>query len=390
MSEGNVREINELVELCRFGGDDFLVTQGSGGNASVKSLGRSTMWIKASGCRMGDVSRRHGWMEMRIPEPGVLARAVEGREHDAANASMSGCLQSLVTGAAGIGGRPSMEAWFHLALDRVVLHTHPVYANAFACMEGGAEKLRGLLGPRVEYLEYFAPGHLLGDAIERKAIAARRCGTCPRLWILANHGVIATAEDGAEAMAVTRGVLDAGFRYFGPIETSLISTRTPGEQTERFARELRKAVHRQTGRSCCVRPATRGILVGPYLMDELNPLVPDDAILNGRRILHAATVDEALSQLNSLLSAVIQIDGSGLLFCAPSEGMTYAMEEQLAANALVHRLIAGKGRVRTLPDHEIDLLLGMDSEKYRQTIVSGTAIAGEYVAEVPEPEVVCR
>lgn len=372
-----MREIDELLDLCRYAGSSVEIGQGAGGNASVKTPD-GVMWIKASGYRLSAVREGHGYLPMRTPEAASLSQSIAGMDALAANLSMSAYLQSLVLDSTNL--RPSLETWFHVVLGRVVLHTHPIYANAFACMEGGREELECLLSERPAYVEYHSPGHLLGEAVHRTALGYYRDrGTRPAQLLLENHGLIATAETGREAIARSQEVLEAGRRFFGPLDEDTFCPAKPAE-LDAWADDLQGACAAY-GMDRAVRAARFQRLRGKQTRCAFlpEPLVPDDVICNGLAIIEVhrfvpAQAFFARHRATLMQPAAILVRDIGFVFLAPARAMTDAMEEQLLANVLVRELVARRGVCRPLPQREISALLAMESEKHRRTVLASGGV----------------
>lgn len=198
--------LNEFSEMSVSAGSRPNLTQGGGGNTSVKLDGR-VMAIKASGFRLADVTPQSAYVLM---DYGAL-RAYYG---DGANASAadveaagSQAASQAIIPAEGLAGlRPSVEAGFHSLLDRFVLHTHPVYANLACCCAQGEQKISNAMSG-ADYpwavLPYTNPGAGLTFAVERVVAQTRdRCGKAPSVIFLQNHGLIATHESVAECAAL--------------------------------------------------------------------------------------------------------------------------------------------------------------------------------------------
>src|SRR6185437_4489964 len=170
----------------------------------------------------------------------------------AASKSLSSLMQSLVLDSTSL--RPSMETWFHVVLDRVVLHTHPIYANAFSCMEGGNAALGDLLPVRPTFVEYRKPGHALGIAIRDISNAYRDGhGHRPRQMLLANHGLIASSDSAVSAIAATQEILDAGERFFGKLGDDQLTPREPNSSLTRWANHLGRKYRETTSRAIVTR-----------------------------------------------------------------------------------------------------------------------------------------
>jgi len=358
-----MREIDELLDLCRYAGSGPDIAQGAGGNVSVKSPDGS-MWIKASGYRLSAVRPGVGYLGMRTPKASDLAHSVQGLEPAAANISMSSFLQSLVFDSTNL--RPSLETWFHAVLGRVVLHTHPIYANAFACMEGGREALESVLPSPVASVEYEAPGHRLGEAVGRAAVSfSRQEGREPVRLILDNHGLITVADTVTSAIARSAEILDAGRQFFGPLPKGSFAPAIHRPHLERYAEDFSRELA-EAGLPYVARPA-RFERLHRAAQDpdtQFSPIVPDDVVCNGPAIL---TADDSQPIRKA---AAILAEGVGFIFVAGSEAMIQAMEEQLVANVLTRELIARRGVCRSLKQSDIAELLAMESEKHRQQVLA--------------------
>lgn len=369
-----MREIEELLHLCRYAGSGPEIAQGAGGNVSVKSTDGS-MWIKASGYRLSAIREGVGYLSMRTPSAGDLSKSVEGLESGAANIAMSSYLQSLVYDSSDL--RPSLETWFHAVLGRVVLHTHPLYANAFACMEGGREALQSILPEPTAYVAYEPPGHRLGDAVHRSVSHfEQQHGVSPARLILENHGLISVADDASNAIDSSNEILAAGRRFFGPLSLSSFAPANSCPHLEEWSQDLARELAKR-GVSCVARPTRFEWLCGAAAtgQPDYSPIVPDDVVCNGPAILIADSSQSAAAfaagpGASIRKTAAIMVGNMGFVFVAGSAAMIDAMEEQILANVLVRELIARRGVCRPLRQADIAELLAMDSEKYRQKVLT--------------------
>jgi rhamnose utilization protein RhaD (predicted bifunctional aldolase and dehydrogenase) len=262
----------------------------------------------------------------------------------------------------------------------VVLHTHPIYANAFSCMEGGERALASLLPARLAFVEYRTPGHLLGRAVESAANAHRaQFGKPARQMLLANHGLIAAGETVSDAIDATNEVLHAGQRFFGPIDERDFALEEPTSGLADWAAELQRTYAEHSGRGTVVRAARFRALhsTGCGKSRELpDPLVPDDVVCNGESVLvtkEAESAEDFIARHAESVhfSAAIAVPDKGFVFLAPGDGMIDAMEEQLLANVVLRRLIGPRGKCRPLAHSEIAPLLSMEQEKHRRSVLAG-------------------
>ncbi len=340
------------------------------------------MWIKASGLRLADVTESWGYVEVDLP---ALLRLVRDRElasmpKDVAHAQLVARLGSTVIGDKEL--RPSLETSMHAVLGQVVVHTHSVYVNAFACMEGGEAASKEALRQDAAWALYEAPGYALGVAVDRTSLeysSAR--GRGPEAMILRNHGLIAIASSGREAVSVTTNLLRACEAFFGPIALDTMETLPPPQVLAKWGEGLGQALRRR-GNPLLVRPASRAALFQAALEPDrwltAGPLVPDDVVYVGPRVW---AVEATLSPEEWLESqtegapekASVVIRGAGVVLAGANELSLRAMEENLTAHVLVRQLIARHGKPRALSPDQVGYLMSMESEKYRQAVAARKA-----------------
>ena len=381
-------DLNDLVSISRYAGREVLLVQGGGGNTSVKSADGARMWIKASGLRLAQVRPGFGYLETSVAalrallDDAALAALPRGQAHAAAVTRT----QAATLGESSL--RPSLETTFHAVLGRVVLHTHPVYLNAFTCMAQGAEALAEAVGERVPWLPYVAPGYALGRAVAGLARDhAAQDGRLPDTLVLGNHGLIASAERAPDTVASTERLFSAGQSCFGALPAGACDPAAPPPALVSWAEGLREALAGRYGLSphaFSVRPAARRALLDaarePEAWLQGGALVPDDVVYGGHHVLAAdparspsawvAGAPEAWPQTGKLIVAV---RGLGVVFAGPSVAFLDAMEENLLAHVLIRVLIARRGTPRTLPEAEVQYLLSMEAEHYRQRVAAAGA-----------------
>lgn len=331
----------ELAAISQWAGADVLLAQGGGGNTSVKSADGSAMWIKASGFRLAEVTAERGHLAVDLPNLLGVLRSPEllNLPDRAAHERSVALIQETVKGESKL--RPSLETSFHAVLGRVVLHTHPVYVNAFTCMEGGRAALAEALGEEPVWVPYYTPGYVLGREVDRAAQKYRaKHGRLPAAIVLENHGLIASGDSAEEVIAVTKRYVEVGKRAFGEIGVDYSMSSV------------------SSGRLC------EASLTIP--LDSPGPLVPDDVVCG----VHAIRPPGDDPRERGITRAA-----GGYRIHGPTPTAVRNIAENLLANLLIHHLIARRGRPRLLPDGEVAYLAGMDSEKYRQA-VAANALSG--------------
>jgi ribulose-5-phosphate 4-epimerase/fuculose-1-phosphate aldolase len=382
-------DIQDLVAVAQWAGRSVLITQGGGGNASVKDVAADRMWIKASGYRLGDLTATAGHVRLRRAE---LAAA----ERDPALASLSRerahaiTTRAMMTASEGGSVRPSLESGLHAVMDaRVVLHTHPVFVNAFGCLEEGPELLADALGRRLPFADYAAPGYALTVAVDAAVEAFRSVASADDVAafeaapvvILRNHGVIVGAETPDAVIAVMDELIAAGRRVFGPLPTDAAGRTAPPPKLLAAAARLQTLYDETPGLDAVVRPAAFPGLLGSALdavADARQTLLPDDAMLRTEEIPVATAVGDVGPAARTLADphqplphrAVVYLKDVGPIFADQTITMAGILEEFLLAHVLVRGLAAPHGTLRSVPDAELAHLIEMESEGYRERIAA--------------------
>lgn len=164
-----IAALNDLLHISHQVGECLDLVQAGGGNTSVKTAD-GTMYIKASGTALKEMSLERGWVTLNVTSGTIVND--HGKQ------------------------QPSMEWPMHLLLSRVVVHVHAVYLNIYNCHVGGLEQLAELLKKfEPVVIPYATPGQELANSIQQ-----RIQGLNPKLLLLENHGVIVCGEDANEVM----------------------------------------------------------------------------------------------------------------------------------------------------------------------------------------------
>ena len=173
--------LDRLGEMCRQVGR--LVpfwTQGPGGNLSWKD--GQTLWIKASGLRLDEVSPERGLAAVDLEN---LRRTLQGL------APQDELLYSqAIIDWATAGGRPSMETGFHALLPKkFVWHFHSLLAVLMAWKARDQEVKAWLEreSAGLMVLPGIRPGWQLSQAVGQNP-------DCP-VFLLENHGVVLQSDD---------------------------------------------------------------------------------------------------------------------------------------------------------------------------------------------------
>jgi ribulose-5-phosphate 4-epimerase/fuculose-1-phosphate aldolase len=197
----------ELLELTKPFVTRADQVQGPGGNTSVKNdLGQ--MIIKASGYRFEEIDSNKGFSIVNSENIKSYFQTVQlDNKEKEEKRSVELVLDNVLKDDQGVRyPKPSMETGFHAVLDTYVVHTHSVWSNLINCNAEGSvliERLKKKLTMPIAALPYISPGFGLSYTItQMMEEAGKKQEPVPRVFFLANHGIIAHGKtlEGTQAL----------------------------------------------------------------------------------------------------------------------------------------------------------------------------------------------
>ena len=191
--------LQELRQITAEIGRDSLLTQGAGGNTSIKC--GDVLWVKASGAWMRDADTQQVFVSAPLPE---LHAVLHSGDDKALEVVSRACTTPE-------GLRPSIEAVLHAAMPhRTVIHAHAINSTICAVLADGEERFLAALAPlglAIRFVPYFKPGLPLARQI---ALGNSMRGPADIL-LLRNHGIVVGADSPAQALRHLRAVESALF-----------------------------------------------------------------------------------------------------------------------------------------------------------------------------------
>ena len=185
--------VSELISVANTFGADPEYSRAGGGNASVKLDG--VLHIKPSGVPLATLTAAD-LVGLRLD---VLLDAL-GSDAPVEGDPVQAAAAKALVNAPG-GRRPSVEILFHALIpDALVLHTHPLVANALTCNTDAEALVTRLLGDDAVFVPYTDPGVPLAREVEvrRTAYTERTGRPAPGITLLGNHGIIVSGNSAAE------------------------------------------------------------------------------------------------------------------------------------------------------------------------------------------------
>jgi len=257
------KALTELIRISKVVGCDRTLTQGGGGNTSVKSDDGAHIYIKASGTALENMSKKQGWRRLRtesvaaiINDKNLAKLDACGREREVANRLLLACDDDITPPV-----RPSVEAHLHAILDRVVIHLHPDAIGAYVSAKNGKAQITELFRnhkPVPLWVPYADPGFMLAKKITTSVDRYRdEYAAKPSIVFLEKHGLLVAAQTADTALQRVKNVISiAGSKLKQPAAVK-IKPVTPF-QIAAAKRCISEVFFEVTGRKTCVN----------YFMDD--------------------------------------------------------------------------------------------------------------------------
>jgi len=215
-------DLKDLEYISKEVGIPVEYTQGGGGNTSVK-LDEQYMAVKASGCKLKQITPTEGYVIIDYQRIKDYYDNVDlNIDSDFEKDSVEMTRQSVQPVPWLKTLRPSVEAGFHSILKKYVIHTHSVYANILTCIENGQELVNRIFSGKMYetvWIPYINPGFCLTLKI-REAIreCRQRTGKVPEVFFMENHGLIVTTDECDKTVKLHSEVNEAIRKYLGIAE----------------------------------------------------------------------------------------------------------------------------------------------------------------------------
>jgi len=325
-------------------------TQGGGGNTSVK-LDDELMAVKASGYKLKQITPREGYVVVNYKKILEFYDQVDLNQDRDYEKESTEFVKSNIVEMEGLKKlRPSVEAGFHSLLKTYVIHTHAVYANIICCSQNGRELMEEIFKNEdfdCIWVPYINPGFSLTLRIKDLSEKHRQeTNRFPQVVLMENHGLIVTADDAEECVALHSKVNEMIRKHFG------IDEAYPELKLEKIGED------KFASRTGYLTDYFKKNGITPDLFDKI-VLYPDQLVyLNG-----SLAVDSMDNKLN--------IDSkTGEIIYLTNESEAQTMEETLLAYIYVIDSIRKFHLpLKTMSKEEIDFIMNWESERYRKSLV---------------------
>ena len=279
----------ELVKISNISGNDPALVQGGFGNTSVKSDDGRSMYIKASGTALKDMTGKKGWRRVNLAQVRAVIEdktlkklPAQKREVEVANRLLAACDDNVEDSS-----RPSVETHLHAFLEKYVIHLHPRVVGAYVNARGGRAEIEKLFAkdkyPPL-WVPYADPGFMLAGSIAKLVRGYKeQFGEAVSILFLEKHGLFVTAKTSDAALGLVRKVIKkcgAKLKQPRPRQTKTISP----EAVSQARRSIRKAVFEVTGHYAAINYFYNDAIAA-FLADSdarrmlaTAPLAPDELV----------------------------------------------------------------------------------------------------------------
>lgn len=322
--------MQDLVDISLSVASSPYLTQGGGGNTSVKS--EDVMYIKPSGFFLKDIEKGH--VELNYKN---ISDKLKNELYLQPDSEFKLDVEKEIINPNGL--LPSMETGFHAVLDSYVIHTHPLAVNLILCSDECETKLKELFFD-VPYLllPYLNPGYPLSKSI---ANCINKLPSTPKIIFLKNHGLIVHSNDKNEAIElhqmVVKRIEDC---YDLKSELNFEWIKIQENMFELQSEEIQLLV------------------LNPDLLNMY--LFPDQAVVIGE--------NWGLNNNNKKINIISQ-ENKIQIFA--NEKNSIAIAENLIAVSYIQFYSQKLNfKLNELSKNDVDFILNLDTEKYRQNILN--------------------
>jgi NAD(P)-dependent dehydrogenase (short-subunit alcohol dehydrogenase family)/rhamnose utilization protein RhaD (predicted bifunctional aldolase and dehydrogenase) len=185
-------EINQLIEISRFFGNNKEYVIAGGGNTSFKD--DQTIWIKASGQALAELEEKGlvalSREKLRFISVKMYSDDPVIREEQVKNDLFNSIIDP------GQNKRPSVETSLHEIIRyKFVVHLHPTLINGILCSRNAKNLILKLFGEKVLFVNYTDPGYTLFKKLESEIGNYReKYSSDPQIIFLENHGSFVSAD----------------------------------------------------------------------------------------------------------------------------------------------------------------------------------------------------
>ena len=268
-------DIQNLIEISRYYGNDPAYVIAGGGNTSFKDKKR--IWIKASGIPLAGIGE-NGFVCLSREKLKEIESNIYSEDPVLREEEVKSDMNSAIISPENL--RPSVETSLHNLIGYAyVVHTHPTLVNGLMCSMNVKAEVERRFGSDALYVEYTDPGFILFKKVQARILAYKeQFGKDPSIIFLQNHGVFV----GADGLDEIRSTYESINQHIA----SGIDISLPGSGPEVFESLTSKLIEKIYG--------SRGLLT---------------------RTLRSSLVDHFSESLDSFLKIALPFSPDIIVYC---------------------------------------------------------------------------
>jgi rhamnose utilization protein RhaD (predicted bifunctional aldolase and dehydrogenase) len=369
--------IKDLIAISSWAGssDDFV--QAGGGNTSVKE--DNSMFIKASGFKLSDISEDKGYVEVDIKKTiELIENKKEYEKYEDQERDKVIIKEVQKTVIKDNGFRPSVESFLHALLGKVVIHTHPVLSNAICCVDNCKDILRDLFSNDILYIPYSVPGYPLACLMKEEVDKYfKRKNKLPTIVFLGNHGLFITGETVNESINTMKNVLSDIEKYFG-LDKKENNLDSLFEENKEADIENWNNIFKNYVKDYFLKIITPS---KKELTETIKstPLYPDYIVYCGKNYFSSDSIvpsentkkyfDNFIKDNNNV-PAVTYCDDGNIVLMGKNKSHLENIESVFIAHAKTVLLGRKIGNVIPLSEKDVSYIDNWESEKYRKNLLT--------------------
>jgi NAD(P)-dependent dehydrogenase (short-subunit alcohol dehydrogenase family)/rhamnose utilization protein RhaD (predicted bifunctional aldolase and dehydrogenase) len=383
------RQINDLIEISRYYGQEKDYVIAGGGNTSYKN--EKYLWIKASGINLGNISESGFCVLDREKLAAIPTQKFSDDPVQRENEVKHALLDSRVDPGSGL--RPSVETSLHnLFSYNFVVHTHSTLVNGLMCSNQAEEKASEIFGEEVLYVPYCDPGYILFKIIAEKIDGYnKKFSRDPQIVLIQNHGVFVAADSVDEIKGIYAGIetrLKSVFSKF-PEMAEL-------EVSEKIAEALPAIRMLLSEEKLKVAMAFNNSVISKFISDKdafkkgiAHPFNPDQMVYCLAEYLfiqHSETAEDIISEAQTkileyrnrrgMMPKVIFIQKEGVVVAEDSAVSAEYLKDMVNDFCQISRLSENFGGPHPLTPEQADFIETWEVENYRKKISLGGKAQG--------------
>jgi len=362
-------ELQALIDLSHFYGNDPTFVLAGGGNTSYKADG--VLAVKGSGSSLASICDEQ-FVRMDLSKlRDILHKNYPEEDAARETASLADMMAARLPGEE--AKRPSVEAVLHAIFPQAyVCHTHPARINGLTCSKDAEVAFARIFGNTAVWIPLIKPGYVLAaECNARFAEYEKYTGRFPNVVILQNHGLFVAADTPEEIHRLSSEVM-AKLQA----EVSVTPDFTEIDYDVQ-PYKTHYSMHAALKGKWLSVLGHGSEAVQPFLQSEeafaplAKPFTPDHIVYCGAYPMFVAADDlddalEAYQAKHGLYPKIVAIQGYGVFACGNTENEAELAKTLFLDSVKIASYVPFFGGANPLSPEMIDFILNWEAEAYRK------------------------